>query len=135
MSEKLKNPNLLNGLALAYMGDAVYEVAIREHLLNQGYTKPNELHNHATHYVSAKAQAALIEQMQEIEFLTEEEVGIFKRGRNANSHTKAKNTDRKTYNMSSGFEAVIGFVYLMGNEERVEEIITWCIDQVERDGE
>ena len=85
--------NLINGIALAFEGDAVYSLYIRRHLIFQGQTKPNQLHRLATCYVSAKAQASLIEKMLERELLTEKELDIYKRGRNAKSHTKAKNTD------------------------------------------
>ena len=98
----------LNGIALAYLGDAAYEVYIRQHLLNKGISKPTKLQHIATHYVSAKAQAALIDMMKEDEFLSDEEWSYFKRGRNANSHSHAKNTSVMTYRISSGFEAVMG---------------------------
>lgn len=73
----------MNGIALAYIGDAIYEVYVRKHLLDKGMTKPNKLHKRATHYVSAKAQAALISQMEEQNLLTDEEKEYFRRGRNA----------------------------------------------------
>lgn len=132
MYEQVEDPQLLNGLALAYIGDAVYELAIRKHLLSQGMTKPNALHHQATHYVSAKAQAYLIDKMAEIELLDDEELKIFKRGRNANSHTKAKNTDRATYNQSSGFEAIFGYIYLKNNTKRLQDLTSWCIDTIEK---
>ena len=71
----------MNGIALAYIGDAIYEVYVRKHLLDKGMTKPNKLHKRATHYVSAKAQAALISQMEEQNLLTDEEKEYFRRGR------------------------------------------------------
>lgn len=93
----------IKALALAYMGDAVYEQAIREHLLRSGRVKPNVLHREATHYVSAKSQAATLKMMQESGFLTEEEAAVMRRGRNAKSGSVPKNTDVVTYNYSSGF--------------------------------
>jgi ribonuclease-3 family protein len=128
-----KDAKLLNGLALAYMGDGIYELYIREHLLTQGYTKPNQLHRYATSYVSAKSQASLWEKMVEQDILTEEEKDYFKRGRNAKSATKAKNTDVATYKTSTGFEAVFGFLHLTGQSDRVKELVTWCIHQVEQE--
>ena len=124
--------NLINGIALAFEGDAVYSLYIRRHLIFQGQTKPNQLHRLATRYVSAKAQASLIEKMLDQEVLTEKELDIYKRGRNAHSHTKAKNTDVITYKMSTGFEAVMGYLHMTEDLTRLEELITWCIDQVER---
>lgn len=123
--------NLINGIALAFEGDAVYSMYIRRHLIFQGLTKPNQLHREATKYVSAKAQANLISLMLEEGILTEKEEDIYKRGRNANSHTKAKNTDIVTYRMSTGFEAVMGYLHMTEDIERLEKLIDWCIRQVE----
>lgn len=121
----------LNGIALAYLGDAVYEVFIRQHLLALGMSKPNHLQHQATHYVSAKAQAALIELMKADDLLTEDEWSYFKRGRNANSYTHAKHTSVLTYRMSTGFEALFGYLQLSGQFERINELAQWCIKQVE----
>ncbi|ABV10774.1 MULTISPECIES: Mini-ribonuclease 3 [Streptococcus] len=123
--------NLINGIALAFEGDAVYSMYIRRHLIFQGLTKPNQLHREATKYVSAKAQANLISLMLEEGILTEKEEDIYKRGRNANSHTKAKNADIVTYRMSTGFEAVMGYLHMTEEIERLEELIDWCVKRVE----
>ena len=123
--------NLINGIALAFEGDAVYSMYIRRHLIFQGLTKPNQLHREATKYVSAKAQANLISLMLEEGILTEKEADIYKRGRNANSHTKAKNADIVTYRMSTGFEAVMGYLHMTEEIDRLEELIDWCVKRVE----
>ncbi|MGT2812465.1 Mini-ribonuclease 3 [Streptococcus minor] len=123
--------NLINGIALAFEGDAVYSMYIRRHLIFKGQTKPNQLHRLATHYVSAKAQAMLINAMLEEGLLTTKEEEIYKRGRNANSNTKAKNTDIVTYKMSTGFEAVMGYLHMTEQRERLKELIDWCIKKVE----
>ncbi|KXT72561.1 Ribonuclease III family protein [Streptococcus sp. DD10] len=123
--------NLINGIALAFEGDAVYAMYIRRHLIFQGMTKPNKLHQTATKYVSARAQADLISLMLEENILTEKELEIYKRGRNTNSHTKAKNADMVTYRMSTGFEAILGYLHMTEEIERLEELITWCINAVE----
>ena len=103
---------------------------IRRHLIRKGMTKPNKLHQEATKYVSAKAQARLISLMLEEQVLTEKKEEIYKRGRNTNSHTKAKkNADVVTYRMSTGFEAVMGYLHLTENLERLETIISWCIQK------
>lgn len=122
----------LNALALAYMGDAVYEQAVREHLLRSGRVKPNVLHREATSYVSAKSQAMVLQEMQKTNFLTEEELAIMKRGRNAKSGSVPKNTNVVTYKNSSGFEAVIGFLYLLGRTERTEQFIEESIRFIEK---
>lgn len=121
----------LNGIALAYMGDAAYEVFIRRHLIEAGIAKPTRLQHVATKYVSAKAQAALIDLMKAEGLLTEREWDYFKRGRNAKSHTHAKNTDVITYRISTGFEAVFGYLCLSDQTERMAQIAKWCIKQVE----
>ena len=113
----------LGSLALAYMGDAVYEVFVRNHLLSVGQVKPNILHRESTKYVSAKAQCASVRYLVESEFLSEEEILIIKRGRNAKSGTVPKNTDVTTYNYATGFEALIGHLFLGGQEERLKEIV------------
>jgi len=130
MNEKI-NYRQLNGLDLAYLGDAVYETFIRQHLLAQGITKPGQLQRRAKEYVSAKAHAALFALMEQDELLNEEELYFFKRGRNANSHTKAKNTDVVTYRISTGFEALMGYLHASEQFERLDEIINWVFEQVE----
>ena len=121
----------LNALALAYMGDAVYEQAVREHLLRSGRVKPNVLHREATKYVSAKSQAVILHEMLESDYLTEEEAAVMRRGRNAKSGSIPKNTDVGTYKNSSGFEAVLGFLYLLGRTDRTEEFINESIRIIE----
>lgn len=120
----------LNGLALAYVGDAVYEVYIRDYLVAQGQTRPNQLHKMATHYVSAKAQAQLIHEMMEEDILTEEEELYYRRGRNSKSYTSAKNADITTYRISTGFEALMGYLHLTNQEDRLNELVEWCIKKV-----
>lgn len=125
------NYQQLNGIALAYMGDGAYEIFIREHLIAQGLTKPSRLQHVATNYVSAKAQAGLIALMEEQKILSETEWDYFKRGRNAKSYTHAKNTDVVTYRVSTGFEALMGYLYLSEQADRLKELANWCIKQVE----
>ena len=121
----------LNSLALAYMGDAVLEQAIREHLIRSGRVRPNILHKEATKYVSAKAQASVVHVLLEEKFLTEEEEAVLRRGRNAKSGSIPKNTSVTTYKYSTAFEAVLGSLYLSGNFERVNEIIEKAIIIIE----
>lgn len=130
MNEKI-NYEQLNGLDLAYYGDAVYEVYIRRHLLAKCITKPAKLQRESKKYVSAKAHAALYALIEAEGIYTETEQKYFKRGRNANSHTKAKNTDVVTYRISTGFEAVFGYLGASDQTERLEELISWIYKQVE----
>lgn len=129
---KAKDAKLLNGLALAYIGDAIYELAVREYLVEAGQTKPNQLHHYATQYVSAKAQSKLIDTMLEEDWLSDEEMTFYKRGRNAKSHTRAKNVDAKTYSQSSGFESLMGYLYLTQQSERLDELINYCIEYINK---
>ncbi|WP_179395849.1 Mini-ribonuclease 3 [Lacticaseibacillus absianus] len=124
----------LNGVTLAYLGDAVYEVFIREHLIQRGIVRPNMLQRAAKAFVSAKAQAALIAGMESEGVLSEDEWATFKRGRNAKSYTHAKNTDVVTYRTSTGFEALFGALKLDGQDDRVAALAAWCIAYVEKGG-
>lgn len=120
----------LNSLALAYMGDAVFEVYVREHLLQTGKVRPNQLHKEATKYVSAKAQAKMVHYFLDEHVLTEEEVAVVMRGRNAKSGTVPKNTDVQTYRYGTAFEALIGYLYLLKKENRLEELIVKALEFV-----
>lgn len=121
-----------NGLVLAYIGDGVYELFVRMYVLNKGMTQPKKLHKASTNYVSAKAQCFAMQAMLEQEgFLTPEEDLYYRRGRNSKSHTSAKNADILTYRIATGFEALIGYLYLSKQEERLEEIMTWSIKHIE----
>ena len=113
----------LNSLALAYMGDAIYETYVRRHLLYSGKVRPNQLHRTGTNYVSAKAQCRILFQMMDDKLLDEEELAVVMRGRNAKSGTVPKNTDVQTYHYSTAFEALMGYLYLTGKIERLEELI------------
>ncbi|MBM7555108.1 Mini-ribonuclease 3 [Thalassobacillus pellis] len=121
----------MKSLALAYMGDAVYEVHVRHHLLETGAVQPNQLHQSAIRFVSAKSQAAVVHNWMEKEFLSEEEKAVFRRGRNAKSGSIPKNTDVQAYRHSTGFEAVIGYLYLLGETDRLTEVVEDAIRQVE----
>ncbi|MDE6047845.1 MAG: ribonuclease III [Anaeroplasmataceae bacterium] len=115
--------NLYNGLALAYMGDAIYEIYVRKYALSLGYTKVNELHKKVTCYTNALAQANAIHYYLEQNILTETELSIFKRGRNSHIHTKRKNVDLANYLDATGFEALLGYLYLKNDKLRLEELI------------
>lgn len=127
--------SLYNGANLAYIGDAYYELKIREYCLNKGITHQYELHKECVKYVSAKAHAKIVSKMLLENFLTEEEVSIYKRGRNHNFHSNRKNLDMGEYCASSGFEALVGYYYLEKNFQRLEEIITFSICTIEDEGE
>lgn len=115
--------------ALAYIGDAVYELYVREYIMKNSHEQVNKLHKKAIKYVSAKSQAYVIENVLS-EFSPEIEA-IYKRGRNAIANTVPKNTDVITYKMATGFEAVIGFLYLTHNEEKLKQFIYNAIEIIE----
>ncbi|WP_445678114.1 Mini-ribonuclease 3 [Psychrobacillus sp. FSL H8-0484] len=132
---KLSDVKQLNSLALAYMGDAVFEQVVREHLIRSGRVKPNILHREGTKYVSAKAQATIVREMLNTQFLTEEEEAVLRRGRNAKSGTVPKNTDVQTYHYSTAFEAVIGSLYLSEQKERLQEVLQFAIQYIDEQKE
>lgn len=114
--------NECSGRTLAFLGDAVWSLAVRRYLLEKGEGKGKTLQKESIRYVSAKAQAAFYEKMHEEGFLSEEEEAVFRRGRNANNGAVPKNTDVIIYRMSTGFEAVLGALELMDREDRIHEI-------------
>ncbi|KXS43171.1 MAG: ribonuclease III family protein [Candidatus Frackibacter sp. T328-2] len=115
-------PQLLSPGIMAYIGDSIYEVFIRSYLIEKGIRKNNELHKTAIKYVNAEAQASLLKEIKSS--LTEEEEIIVRRGRNSSSGQVPKNTDVVDYRHSTAFEALIGYLYLEGEEERLQEILT-----------
>ena len=116
-------PELINPLALAYLGDGVFEVYVREYLIiEKNVTKPDLLQKEAIKFVSAKAQAQFMKEAICQQWVSEEEISIYKRGRNAKNTRTMKNTSVVIHNQSSGFEALIGHLYLLHNDERSSEI-------------
>ena len=108
-------------LTLAYLGDAVYEIMIRTSLVKKGNCAVNKLHKKASSLVKAQAQSRMIGYMEE--YLTEEEYQIYKRGRNAHSPTMAKNATMTDYRRATGFEALVGYLYLKEDFQRLVDII------------
>jgi ribonuclease III family protein len=112
----------LNPLVLAFVGDAVFEVIVRTVLIyDNRELSAHKLHVKAISYVKAKAQSNALRLIQEK--LTEEELSIFKRGRNTKSSTVPKNADVQDYRTATGFEALIGFLYITGQKQRIEELL------------
>lgn len=109
-------------LTLAYIGDAIFDVIVRSILVNKGNTAVNNLHKRASGVVKAQSQAAIVKALMD-DFFTQEEIDIFKRGRNSKPHTKAKNASTGEYLVATGFEAVMGYLYLTGNMDRACEIV------------
>ncbi len=111
----------MNNLVLAYLGDAVYELYVREYLINRGISKVKDLQKEAINYVSAKAQCSLFERLQKEGFFSENELEIIKRGRNAHSHQN-KSVDVITYKKATGLETLIGYLYL-NDKNRLESVM------------
>lgn len=111
-----------NGTSLAYMGDAVMSLLLREKFLMAGYQKSKVMQQMSEKWVSAKAQAAFLDRLQQQNFFTEEEWSIVLRGRNTHSKSKAKNADVITYRKATGLEAVFGWLYLQNQQERLQQL-------------
>lgn len=112
----------LNGTTLAYIGDAVFSLQVREHLVGIGNQIPKKLQTLSVDYVSAKAQASFLKHFLDNNVLNEHEIDMVKRGRNSKSGSIAKNTDVITYRNATGFESLWGYLYLEGNTERLKEL-------------
>lgn len=107
-------------LALAYIGDGIFELVIRSIVVGKGNTKASQLHQHTSHIVKAASQAKMIEALEAD--LTEEEADVYRRGRNAKSPTMAKNASMADYRKATGFEALMGYLYLKDDMERIVEL-------------
>ena len=121
----INDAKLLSPLIWAYVGDSVYELFVRTKLTNKSNAKPHKLHIESIKYVKAKAQADILKRIQDN--LTEEEKDIVRRGRNTENHHVAKNANIADYSQSTGFEALIGYLYLTKQDERLEEILNMCM--------
>ena len=124
--EQIPEINTLSPLTLAFIGDSVYEMFIRTKILSMGNRPANELHKIAVGYVKAKAQAQAAHKILEI--LTDEELQIYKRGRNTNIHTVPKNADMADYRHATALEALVGYLYIKGEEDRLEKILNLAFD-------
>ena len=107
-------------LTLAYLGDGVYELLMRESIINQGNCRPKDLHRVTAGRVCAKAQAAAVKRIQAQ--LTEEEEAVLKRGRNAHTSRVLKNASSEEYHLATGLEALFGYLYLTGKMNRILEL-------------
>lgn len=117
--------NNLNPLTWAYIGDAVYELFIRESLVEKHNLKPHQLHVEAIKKVKAKAQAEILYKIEDK--LNDEEKEIVRRSRNTKNHHLPKNSNVQEYMYATAFEGLIGYLYLTGREERLNEILKYCL--------
>lgn len=129
MEEKEQRINNMNPLTWAYIGDAVYELYIRENLIENTNLKPHKLHIEAVKKVKAGAQSEILQEIEDK--LNDEEKEIIRRTRNTKNHHLPKNSNVKEYMYATAFEGLIGYLYLMGKEERLKEILGYCIEKGE----
>ena len=116
------NPRLASPLTLAFIGDAVWEIYVRSRIVNENPDMPvNKLNRLVIKFVKASGQCDAIHSIEES--LTDDELSAYKRGRNAKSYTTAKNASLRDYRHATGFEALLGYVYLTGNDERLNELM------------
>ena len=126
--DEIPETNTLSPLTLAFLGDSVYEMFIRAKILSGGNRPANELHKIAVGYVKAKAQADAAHKI--FDMLTEDELSIYKRGRNTNIHTVPKNADMADYRHATALETLIGYLYLKGENERLLTILNVAFDSL-----
>ncbi len=127
------NPDEYPPLDLAYIGDCAYELTIRTKLLSEGATSVDRLNKKASNLAKAVTQSKMMSLI--MDRLTEEEQGVFKRGRNAKSYSSAKNATLGEYHRATGFEALIGWLYLKKDFKRMHEIIHMAWDALENEAE
>lgn len=114
----------INPVVLAFVGDAVYSLYVRERLVRSGEGKVSEFQKAAANVVSARGQSVFLDKL--LPLLSEKEQAVFRRGKNAKKATKSKNASNLEYSRSTGFEAVLGYLQLTGQESRIQELLSHC---------
>lgn len=117
----------INVLVLAYLGDTIYENYVRRFLISKNISKVDNLQKEAVKFVSAKAQAAFLQEMIKLSLLSDEELSVVKRARNYKTTSHPKNCDIVTYKYATGLEALIGYLDLSDNKERIDEIMNFIL--------
>jgi len=120
-----------SGLTLAYLGDSLLEVEVRKYLIGKGFTKVGELHAQAIRFTAATGQSKVAMRWLDANILSEFEIAVFKRGRNAVSGRKPKNTELADYHRATGIEALFGFLFLNDDHVRLAELIQAYIQTIE----
>lgn len=118
----------VSSLALAYLGDAVLEIYIRDYVIRMGKTKIDQLHRSAVKFVNAKAQSKVYDSIQNL--LKDDEMVILRKGRNAKKNIP-KNVEMVDYRKSTGVEALLGYLFLKGDNERIKELVNYIISTIE----
>ena len=120
-------------LALAYMGDCIFDLLVRTYLLKQANMPANKLHQKSKALVNATSQSKMYKHLLDI--VTEEERTVLKRGRNAHTNTKAKNATMIDYKNATGLEALFGYLYLIKQEKRIDELFKICLEIMNKENE
>lgn len=123
------NVNQINALVLAYLGDAIYELYIRNFLIKKGINKVNDLQKEAVKYVSARSQAAILDNLINKGILTNDELDIIKRARNAKSVSHPKSVDILTYKHATALEALIGYLHILEKKDRIDYMMKEIIGE------
>ena len=129
LSKDESQVNMMSPLTWAYVGDSVYELYIRVYLANTTNLNPHRMHVESIKYVKAGSQAKAVKELIEINFLTDDEKEIVRRGRNTQNHHLPKNASLEDYSYSTGFEGLIGYLFLNKNEKRIKEIIKKVVEE------
>lgn len=124
------DPYMMNGLTLAYMGDAVFEILVRQYMIANGSRQVDKLHKHTTSVVNAGMQSDMITAVMDM--LTEKERSVYKRGRNSSTVTAAKHQSVNDYRRATGLEALFGYLYLNTEFDRLMEIFHECMKLQEK---
>ena len=124
------NPREINTTALAFLGDAVYEIYIRKYVMETGEMRADRLHRLAVRYVCAEGQAKAVRKLVK-DFLTEEESEVVRKARNRKSVSKSRSADAITYKMATAFEALLGYLYLDGRTERIDAVLAEAVRIIE----
>lgn len=126
-----KNVSEYSPLTLAYIGDSIYALVIKTIIVERANCPAKDLHNQSVKYVSAVGQAQIVRYLSDNNILTEEEAGVLRRGRNAKSSSVAKNASVGDYRLATGLEALIGYLYLKGETERMLEILKISVEMID----
>ncbi len=116
-----------SSLALAYIGDCIFELFVRTKIVSRGNDKANHYHQKTIHYVNAAAQTEMMQRIKPL--LSAEEQAVFRRGKNAKSFSPAKHQSLHDYHIATGFEALMGYLYLSGQQERLSELVQICLTE------
>ena len=119
--------NNLNALVLAYLGDSIYEIYIRKYLVSKGIAKVKDLQKESIKYVSASSQANFLKEMMDNNYFNDEELRIIMNARNHKNNHKPRNCDIITYKYATGLEALIGYLYLNNEQDRIEDIMKYIL--------